>query len=214
MLARWSAQAWTRIEPTLEEIFRHPFVTGLAAGTLPGDKFAKYLAQDRIYLANYAREMRDLASMLPECHLSLLYRKFAEESMAAERELHRKMEPQGGDKGIGPEPLAGTEAYMRHTSGIISGGDLALSMAAMLPCMWVYNEVGKHILSIAVTEGNPYRDWIECYSSPLMDEGAECSVRLTDELAAAESDEKKEAMTLAFVKSTEFELLFWEQAYR
>ena len=90
---------------------------------------------------------------------------------------------------------------------------MAVSMAAMLPCMWVYNEVGSYIRSIARLEGNPYRSWIECYSSTMMDEGTEYSIRLTDELAEKEGPEKREKMTRAFVESVKFELLFWDQSY-
>ena len=79
--------------------------------------------------------------------------------------------------------------------------------------MWVYNEVGSYIRSIARLEGNPYRSWIECYSSTMMDEGTEYSVRLTDELAEKEGPEKREKMTCAFVESVKFELLFWDQSY-
>lgn len=214
---KWSEQAWKRIEPILDEIREHPFVEELADGTLPAEKFARYLEQDRLYLANYAVEMKELASMLPDGELSALYRKFAEDSMAAEKALHESLmsgaENPEMSKSIDTEPLDGTVEYMRHTSGIIASGDLALSMAAMLPCMWVYNEVGKYISGIARLDGNPYRKWIECYTSPMMDEGARCSVALTDELAQGESPERQELMTQAFLESTRFEYRFWDQVY-
>lgn len=208
----WSEEAWHKIGPILEEIHNHPFVKGLADGTLPKESFARYLAQDKIYLANYGHEMRDLAAMLPEGTLQDLYRKFAQESIDTENALHEQLAEMGFES-IDNKPLAGTLGYMRHTSGIIAERDLAVSMAAMLPCMWVYNEVGSYIRSIARLEGNPYRSWIECYSSTMMDEGTEYSIRLTDELAEKEGPEKREKMTRAFVESVKFELLFWDQSY-
>ena len=48
----WSEEAWHSIGTILEEIRNHPFVKELADGTLPKEKFATYLAQDRIYLGN------------------------------------------------------------------------------------------------------------------------------------------------------------------
>lgn len=80
----WSEEAWHSIGPILKEIRNHPFVKELADGTLPKEKFATYLAQDRIYLANYGQEMRDLASMLPDGPMQDLYRKFAQESIDSE----------------------------------------------------------------------------------------------------------------------------------
>ncbi len=209
---KWSEIAWKSIEPIFDDICRHPFVKELAAGTLPAEKFARYLGQDRIYLANYGKEMRDLAAMLPDGSLAELYRKFAQESIDAENSLHDELGALGYDS-IDPKPLAGTAEYMRHTSGIIASGDLSLSMAAMLPCMWVYNEVGRYILGIATLDRNPYRSWIECYSSPMMDDGARCSIGLTDEMAARESAERQNAMTQVFIESTQFEYRFWEQVY-
>lgn len=209
---KWSEQAWKSIEPIFDDICRHPFVKELANGTLPAEKFARYLEQDRIYLANYGKEMRDLASMLPDGPLPDLYRRFAQESIDAENSLHEELGALGHTC-IDTNPLAGTAQYMRHTSGIIASGDLALSMAAMLPCMWVYNEVGKHILGISSLDGNPYRSWIECYSSPMMDDGARCSIKLTDEMAEGESVERHRAMTQAFIESTRFEYRFWDQVY-
>ena len=195
----WSEEAWHSIGPILDEIRNHPFVKELADGTLPKEKFATYLAQDRIYLANYGQEMRDLASMLPDGPMQDLYRKFAQESIDSENALHEQLGEMGFDS-IDTEPLAGTTGYMRHTSGIIAEKDLAVSMAAILPCMWVYNEVGKYILGIASLEGNPYRAWIECYTSQIM--------------AEESTPQKRESMTSAFVESVRFELKFWDQAYK
>ena len=64
-LMNWSEQAWKSIDPILDEIRQHPFITEMADGTLSPAKFAKYLAQDKLYLANYGREMKALAAMLP-----------------------------------------------------------------------------------------------------------------------------------------------------
>ena len=127
----WSEEAWHKIGPILEEIHNHPFVKGLADGTLPKESFARYLTQDKIYLANYGHEMRDLAAMLPEGTLQDLYRKFAQESIDTENALHEQLAEMGFES-IDNEPLAGTLGYMRHTSGIIAERDLAVSMAAMM----------------------------------------------------------------------------------
>ena len=198
----WSEQAWKSIDPILDEIRQHPFITEMADGTLSPAKFAKYLAQDKLYLANYGREMKALAAMLPDGELGDLYRRFAEDSMAAEHDLHAELSKMGYEP-ADTEPLPITLAYTRYTSGIIAGGDLSLSMAAMLPCMWVYNEVGKYILSIAKLENNPYRSWIECYSSEMMDDGARHSVEMTDSLADSETEERRKELVKIVRKKAE-----------
>ena len=111
----WSEQAWKSIDPILDEIRRHPFITEMADGTLSPAKFAKYLAQDKLYLANYGREMKALAAMLPDGELGDLYRRFAEDSMAAEHDLHAELSKMGYEP-ADTEPLPITLAYTRYTS--------------------------------------------------------------------------------------------------
>ena len=43
--------------PILEANFKHPFVTGLADGTLDMAKFRYYMIQDMLYIVAYARAM-------------------------------------------------------------------------------------------------------------------------------------------------------------
>lgn len=110
--------------------------------------------------------------------------------------------------------LQGTLDYMNFTRKFIDSEDLSLSMAAMLPCMWVYNEVGKYIMSIEENgQENPYHEWISCYSSEMMDEGVKNTITLVNEMAAKESPQRRAAMRNAFVTATELEWRFWDQVY-
>ena len=47
----------------------------------------------------------------------------------------------------------------------------------------------------------------------MMDDGARHSVEMTDSLADSETEDRRKKMTAAFVKSTRYELMFWNQAY-
>ena len=211
---KWSERAWEAVQGIMEDIHRHPFLQEMAAGTLPSEKFVTYLEQDKIYIKNYAEEMLALAKMLPQSRLQSLFEEFAREGIAAEEALHKSLSEQFGRPEGVVTPLEGTSEYMSHTRQFFEKPDLALAMAAMLPCMWVYNEVGKYIISIEKGgESNPYHDWISCYSSPLMDEGVENSILLADEVAAAQSPERQALMLEAFVRAARLEWIFWNQAY-
>ena len=206
----WSENAWTVIQPILARIKQHPFLQELAAGTLSRERFRTYVEQDRIYLRNYAQEMTALAEMLPEGEEKDLFLVFASDSMKGEQALHQQLIQEFG--AAGEQELPGTTAYMQHTRSFFEQKDLSLALAAILPCMWVYSEVGKYLMSISVPN-NPYQDWISTYSTPMMEKGAALMCRMANELALKESIHRRSEMRHAFVKSTELEYSFWNQAY-
>jgi len=150
--------------------------------------------------------------MLPKSRLQELFLEFAKEGIAAEEAMHDMLMSEFG--GTDATALKGTTDYMNHTRQYFEPEDLPMAIAAMLPCMWVYNEVGKYILSIEQGgEHNPYHEWISCYASPLMDEGVKSALELTNHLAEQESPERQQQMLQAFLIATEMEYIFWDQAY-
>lgn len=209
----FSSRAWKEAQPIFTRICAHSFLQEMAAGTLSRESFRIYLEQDCIYMTNYGREFLQLAHMLPQSRMQQLFVQFAQEGVAAEEAMHQMLMTEfGGGDAI---PLKGTIDYMNHTRQYFAPEDLPMAMAAMLPCMWVYNEVGKYILSIEQNgEQNPYHEWISCYASELMDEGVANALCLVNELAVRETPEHREQMLNAFLVSTEMEYVFWDQAYR
>jgi len=209
---RWSDNVWNVIQPIMDDIRNLPFLQEMAAGTLPYEKFLQYLYQDDIYLVNYCDEFLRLAEMLPEGDMKEIFRQFAKEGMEAEHIMHEQMIGEQVAKNI--KPMEETMAYMNHTRQYFNPEDLTMAMAAMLPCMWVYSEIGKYIISIE--KGgykNPYHEWISCYASEMMDNGVRTALNLINGMAENESPQRRAAMREAFVISTEMELKFWEQCY-
>ena len=86
-------------------------------------------------------------------------------------------------------------------------------LAALLPCFWIYWDVGNAIARKAVPN-NKYQAWIDTYS----DEGFGEAVRLvkasTDVAAAQATASTQERMTTAFIRSCQYEYLFWDGAYQ
>ena len=206
----FSQRAWKEVEPILERIKAHPFLTRLADGTLPREMFMTYIRQDSVYLHANAEETSLLADMLPDGELKEIFRRTAIESIQAEKDM-QAMLGVSGDEQI--EPMEATLGYLRHTRSIIDSGDLAMSLAAMLPCQWVYDHIGHYILSREKTP-NPYHEWISCYTTEAMGRSTMLTIQLTDEMAHGTSPERQEQMLQAFVRSTLWEYEFWDQAYR
>ena len=62
----WSKEAFDAARPAAEAVQRHPFVTGVFAGTLRKSAFVSYLEQNLFYLSSYARALDVVAGRLGE----------------------------------------------------------------------------------------------------------------------------------------------------
>lgn len=219
-MAKWSETAWKSAYYSFERMKILPFNTGLMNGTLPLESFKNYLQQDMIYLQNYGEEMKLICEMLTDhqtCPKPAIYpeaktmfARLAAETVQNEKELHKLL---SGYFDNMEEVQASeiTSEYIRHTRTIVDSGDIALSLAALLPCFWVYNELGRYMHTNCVKENNPYLFWIETYSSESMDHCVSVMIDICDTLAAASTPEKRAQMSAAFLRSTLLEELFFAQ---
>ena len=208
----WTSEAWKAAEDIYKDILEHPFIKELAAGTLATGIFDRYLAQDERYIGNYGRQMFELAELITEPEAHEMFVEFAKEGLEGEKMMHALLIDRFGiDTQVLPSPV--TADYNEHTQAAIATGSKEIGLAAMLPCMWVYNEVGQHILRIASVDGNPYREWIQEYDNEAFTEGVNAVLKLADEYAAATDDATRRKMTQAFVEATKFEYYFWDYGY-
>ena len=208
----WTREAWDAAAGIYNEIIEHPFIKELAAGTLATEKFDRYLAQDEIYVGNYGRQMFELANLMDDPAQHDMFYEFAKEGIEGEKAMHALLIDRFGiDTQVAPSSV--TSAYNAHTEEAIRSGSKELGLAAMLPCMWVYNEVGLHILRTANLEGNPYREWIQEYGNEAFTQGVCEVLKLADTYAASVDEETRARMTKAYVEATRFEYLFWDYGY-
>lgn len=208
----WTREAWAAALPVYNDIIEHPFIKELAAGTLDPARFDRYLAQDEVYIGNYGRQMFELAELIDDPSAHEMFVAFAREGLEGEKAMHDLLiERFGIDTQVLPSPV--TADYNAHSQAAIGTGSKEIGLAALLPCMWVYNEVGQHILKIASVEGNPYREWIREYGNEAFTEGVNAVLQLADTYAAAASPEVRARMTAEFVAATRFEYWFWDYGY-
>ncbi len=209
---KWSEVALAASEELFAKIISQPFNVELMSGALSLERFRRYIEQDTIYIANYSEEMLQVAEMLPSAKERELFKAFALEGMEAEKSLHALLGTLwGGVQRV--EASQTTRDYMAHTRQWVDACDLELSMASILPCIWIYTLVAKHLYQHSQLEGNPYREWIETYASDMMAEGVELSIEITDALAAASSQSRRTKMRTEFVKAVWFEWAFWDYGY-
>ena len=148
----WTKDVWAESARILEGIKDLPFIKELADGSLDPSRFDRYIAQDELYIGNYGRQMFQLADMMPDPEQRDFFRLFAQSGIDGEKAMHDLLITRFGiDTKV--EPSVVTSTYNSHTQAAIDSGCKEVALAAMLPCMWIYNEVGLYILSIASLEG-------------------------------------------------------------
>lgn len=195
----------------MERIFSHPFLSGLSDGTLPEDKFMNYLWQDSFYLKEYGKTMALAASRFDDPRHMAMFLRFATENLEAERLLHEEYL-----HGLGcPVEVSQTCLLCSaHLYRQVAAASLETAVAAVLPCFYVYSEVGQYLSSRSRLAGNPYRKWLEAYSDDGFRSSTEAIAALCDSLAGEEENHSWRLMTEAFVTGVRLEWLFWDSAYR
>ena len=206
----WSSTAWEAASEIICAIQQLPFVQGLKDGKLPRHEFIHYLEQDMVYLKNYGEEMAMLSILMPTAPMKELFRRIAADGIEAEKELHHFLADQWN---VHPakEISSCTQGYMDFTRHYLESGDAALAIAALLPCFWVYNEVGHFIANTPLPDHHPYKAWIQTYESEEMDEVVKQVINFANELAQECTAEKQETMRNIFVEASRWEYKFFNQ---
>ena len=202
--------------PIWEADLKHPFVRGIADGTLPTEKFKFYLIQDYLFLLDYSRVF---AHGVIKAHDEATMAMFAEllnETLNTEMDLHRGYCEKFGISAAEMEtaPIAPTtHAYTRHILNVAEAGTLAELVAGVLPCQWGYAEIGT---TLAEQGGSPaplYQEWIDMYASPEFLALGKSLRGLLNGLTAEYSSSERERIKNCFLMSSRYEYLFWEMAY-
>lgn len=211
MQPKWSERAWAAAAPVYGKILELPFVRGLADGSLSEERFRFYLRQDVLYLRCYGRRLLALASRMPRREQQADFATYASDGVAMEEAVHRLFL-----KGDAPADSEMSPACLLYTSVLDARMlcETEVAAASVLPCFWVYQRVGEHILRHADLEGNPYRAWVEAYGDEAFAASCRRAVEICDELAAEASPAVVKRMTDTFVLCTRLEWMFWESAWR
>jgi thiaminase/transcriptional activator TenA len=194
----------------------HPFLRGIADGTLALERFSFYVRQDYLFLIEYARLLALGAARAPDLATMTRFSELAAEILTTEMDLHRSFAAELGISAAELEaesPSPTTQGYTDFLVRTAAQGDFAELAAALLPCMWGYAELGQRLAAAGAPADERYARWIEMYASPEFDELAVWCRGLVDRLGAAADDEGRARMTRAFVTCSRYELAFWEMGW-
>jgi len=203
---------WDGIAGIYEAIIDHPFNRELGQGTLAPEKFKFYIQQDALYLVDFSRALAIVGSKARPPGRILDFLEFAKDGLVVERALHEEYFRRF-DVTLDVEQAPGCFAYTNYLVATASHRSFEEAVAALLPCFWIYREVGMHIVGQSVPE-NPYQLWIDTYAGEEFAVAVRRAIDITEEVAAGTTDTRRQRMAEAFVLSSRLEWMFWDSAYR
>lgn len=203
--------------PLVEAQRRHPFVRGIADGSLPVEVFARWVRQDYRYLIEYARVFGLAAARADRLESMGWFAYAMHLTLNTEMELHRRYAARFG---IGPEELEATppwpttRAYADFLLRTAALGDLVDVVAVLLPCTWGYVELASELATEGPSPEPRYQEWIEQYTGEEFREAARWLEAELERLAALAAGETRERIIRLFLTSTRYELDFWDMCWR
>ncbi len=212
----FSARLRQLAEPVWQAQHNHPFVRGIGDGSLALERFQFWIRQDYLFLIEYCRLFGLAAARAPDLATLARFADLLQATARTEMSLHRSYAAEFGisDEDLEREEMApATRAYTDFLIRVAATADFAELVAALLPCMWGFSEIGQRLAAGGRPGDHRYAAWIETYASPDFAELARWCRELLDRLAADAGEETRRRMAAAFIPSSRYELAFWESAW-
>lgn len=196
---------------------RHPFVRGIGDGTLDLERFRFWIRQDYLYLIEYSRLLALAAARAPDLDTMRRFADLVHDTLHQEMDLHRSY---SADLGIPAAALEQekmaptTRGYTDYLLRTATVGDFAELVAALLPCMWGFNEIGRRLADHGLPDDEHYARWIKMYASDEFTAVVDWLRELTDRISMNLPSASWDRMRDVFLTSSRYELSFWEMAWK
>lgn len=194
---------------------QHDFVRGLGDGSLTKESFQHYLKQDYLFLLQFTRAWG--LAIYKSCSFQEM--RYAQAGVNAmldtEIQLHVDYCQEWGisEEQLLKEPESSAcVAYTRYVLDCGFSGSLVELHTALMPCLVGYAESVDWLMTQSSTTlaNNPYRPWIEMYSSPEYKEVVELAKSQLEYLAKDTTTAQQARLIDIFRTATRMEVAFWE----
>jgi thiaminase/transcriptional activator TenA len=205
---------WAEASGIYAAILQHPFLAGLTDGSLDPHAFAHYVVQDSYYLRDFARALTVVGSKAPTRASVAMFARLAASTVEVELALHESLMPELSINDIDAVPVAPTtRAYTSYLLAVAYGGTFADGLGGVLPCYWIYAEVGAEL----VKRGSPdprYQRWIDTYADDEYQTVVAEVLALADEVGPTLSTADEASARAHFATTARYEWMFWDAAWR
>jgi len=217
MAERFSDRLYRLAQPVWQAQHNHPFVRGIGDGTMELEKFKFWVRQDYLFLIDYARLLALAVARAPDLPTMRRFADLVQTTLNVEMDLHRSYAAEFGislEELEAEEKAPNTQGYTDFLLRVAAVGDFGELLAALLPCMWGFSDIGQRLAQGPRPNDERYARWIDMYSSAEFAELASWCCELVDRVAAGLPEEALRRMEGAFITSSRYEYLFWEMAWR
>lgn len=207
-----SNQAQPLLHDVCASILFDPFMRELQQGQLAWERFSYYLEQDQYYLRVYQACLERLAGDLPAAKQSSFRQHACAPVQAEEETVYGYYAQQYGVIHTGVL----TQATQDYTHGLMLTymvESTAVAAATVLPCFWVYQQLGQTIQKGRHILGNRYQRWIEIYGSSTFAASTAWMIEWVDEFYSIATVSEQQNMLAQFNWGCEMERRFFNEAY-
>ncbi len=201
-----------------EAFHSHPFVRGIADGTLSVEKFRHFMIQDYLYLLEYAKVFSVGAAKAEDPEIMRTFSGYVAQILSGEMDIHRGYMERLGislSEAEGAEPALDNLSYTSYMLRIVYEGGPAEVCAAILPCAVSYEEVARKMV-----RENPdcaahpfFGEWIRGYASAAYHDENEALKRITDRAAKECGEAQIRRLIRIGQICSRYEGTFWDMAW-
>ncbi len=203
--------------PIWKECIEHPFLQGIADGSLPVEKFRYFMLQDYLYLLDYARVFALGVVKARDPLLMRIFAKNVDAILDGEMSIHRAYMARLGiaeTDVFSVKSALDNLSYTNYMLSVAQSGGVAELVASILACSWSYAEIGQTLAAIPGTVDHPfYGEWVRSYASEEYAATNNALIELMNNLAVGITEEQRAYLTDIFVHCSRYELGFWSMAW-
>lgn len=156
---------WADSAPQARRALAHPFVRGVADGSLPRETFAGYVAQDAVFLEAFLRAYALALAGSPDTETALAFAGLIA-GVRDELGMHATYAARWGVSSSTIVPAEATLSYTEFLLATAATGTVGLVCAAMTPCMRLYAYLGQSLAAEGIAADSPYGSWVSAYADP------------------------------------------------
>lgn len=193
----------------------HDFVAQIGYGTLPIESFRYYLEQDYVFLIHFSRAWALAAYKSPSVADMKWAAEILHSTLHTEMQLHVLFSERFGVSQLELENVEESLENLAYTRFVLDqgmSGDILDLYVALMPCVVGYAEIGLRLSleQSSTIHTNPYRDWIEMYSSDENQALAIKSIRNLERLSLQRGGNSRiDHLKEVFRMATNLEEGFW-----
>ncbi len=200
-----AGQLWRENAELAAVALAHPFVRGIADGSLDRADFTGYIAQDAAFLESFARAYALALAQAPDRTGVAAFADLIT-GVREELRLHDSVARRWGIDMTAVTPGPATLAYTEFLLATAATGGPAATCAAMVPCMRLYSHLGTELAAGPVAP--PYAEWVAAYADPGFAALAATLEGLLDRYATDAAQ-----VRAAYRRAMHLEIAFFDAAY-